>query len=1817
MKQIAKPTTILSRRGLMTCAPIALAALLAFSPATVAQMTSLSSSPLASTSSAEVKPNVMFIFDTSGSMDSEFMPDSLNNNTTSIGFKNHLCNSMYYNPNTTYTPPKKADGSNFPAAVFTAAYPNGYTNYPTGPTTGSRNLSTSFTIGGTTSQAAYRYEYTGAQTLVADTGTCNEIDPNTVSTYSTNIPATGGGNWQKIKVTSTSGIGSTDERVNFSNWYQYYRTRLMLVKAAASRSFNQLTSSYRVGMVTIAPTNGVAGTIGTGQYAAINDFDSTQRTTWFTTLFAQSTHDSTPLREALARVGRHYAGKTDGINTGMSQDPVQYSCQQNFAILATDGYWNTGDEVAGPVQIDGSTLVGQQDGNISVSPRPMWDGAANIETVTSKSNQYFPSETCATAIQKRQQQTQRRDIQYQRRTQQIQQRTQQVQQRTQQVQQRTQQRQRQTEQLQQQIDQLQANTEQLTQRTEQQQATRTTTTSATSNLVLIAGTAGSGTPSSITGISIGGTARLSATVTSSVSTSRQARSLAMANAIALTGGFTVISTANCTGTNAPISGCTNNGAFLTIMAPVGSPTITSAVATSGLTQLATTTNSFAGGSVASNVTTNVSSCSIGTVVSPANVSTQTTACPVSDTGFVNLAATSCTSTGGAFNGTGARISCSSTTSGLVNLAATTCATSGTYNASGRRIIACNTVIGTFAPLAAATCTANAPLFNASGQRISCQTVISSAFADFASSTCTTTAPTFNASGQRFTCQVTDTGFVNAGVCAATTPAGSFTAAGTQITCQTTDTGFVNASTCAPNSGPVAGLTITCQTTDTGLVNAVSCSPNSGPVAGLTITCNTTDSGFANSNTCVASVVGGLTTTCQNTSDSGWSNNTCTASDPVGGPTRTCQVLDSNWYNVTSCVASNTGGLNTTCRTGQNGLRIRYKTTTSVTTNNISTGTSSTPAPTTGAFVDWDGVCYAGGAGLQTPPTPGAVPPATAMPTPPANGNPAPTEAPLPTAPCTSWPCTTFSISGGSTNSLADVAQYYYNTDLRPSMDNNVPAGGAGIEDDKATWQHMTTFTLGLGLAGTLNYSSTYKTDGTGDFQNIRDGLTNWPVPAADSPSALDDLWHSAVNGRGQFFSAADPDNVISALNTALAGINARVASAAAAATSNLEPVAGDNFAYTAKYRTVDWNGELEAHEIDLSTGEVKAAIVWSAQSQLDARVGNLCDNRTIYLFRSGAANNRVNFSWNTQACDSSLAPTGTADTGLNATEQAYFSATQVAQLSQYPSMTDGTGSPATDNQRTAAVGDKLMNFVRGQRGYEGFVTNDATKLYRTRTHVLGDIVNAQPVYVKAPFASYTDSGYSTFKTANASRTPMVYVAANDGMLHAFRAGTSVTDTAGGSEAWGFVPSIVLPNLYKMANTNYANNHVYSVDGAPTVGDFYDTNAAAWKTMLVAGLNGGGQGYYALDITDPTAPKGLWEFKWSNTCYDSAVPATAYSDCHIGYTFNNPLVSKLADGTWVVFVTSGYNNVNSPVKAGDGLGYLYVLRAYDGKILYKIATSAGTNTQPSGLNHIANWVDTTLVNNTTLRVYGGDVLGNLWRFDVNDSIGTAGREATLIGQAKTSGGTPTAQPITTKPELALNGSAPFIMFGTGRMLGAGDLTDTQQQSIYGVIDPLTSGTSYTDLRGSLKPLTVTQVGSGATATRTIACGGSTADCNLANGWVINLPDSGERINVDMKLQLGTLVAASNVPQSTACTIGGYSWLNFVNYATGMAVANSTGGAVSQKLSDSLAVGLNIVRLPDGRTVVITTTSDAKQTTIGAPFDTPSPTGKRISWREISQ
>ena len=1071
-------------------------------------------------------------------------------------------------------------------------------------------------------------------------------------------------------------------------------------------------------------------------------------------------------------------------------------------------------------------------------------------------------------------------------------------------------------------------------------------------------------------------------------------------------------------------------------------------------------------------------------------------------------------------------------------------------------------------------------------------------------TCNPSAPSAGNGYTTVTCSANSTSNV-----AVTSCTGSAPTAGngyTTTSCSTNNTTSVPVASCTPSAASAGNgwTTTTCPVNDSGAIGASSCTP-SGPTA-LNNWTTTTCPGVLNTGPSPVATCAGAAAAAGNA----WTTTTCSSVVSVPVIVTACVPISAgigNAYTATSCTPAGGSQLTTTTTT-----RVQQYNVSGGRQASIGTDTTTTDGPNA------SGVCYAPGTA-----------PALAV-----DGPPAWTAADAAANPsCTAWPCTADANTNDprSINSLADVAQYYYVTDLRTAANeprgpdyyrDDVPGVGSGAEDDRVRWQHMTTFSIALGVSGSLRYQTDYKTSATGDFADIRTGAKNWPLwpdPAAgyytdpnnyNDPRAIDDFWHAAVNGRGTYFSASNPTSVIAGLSNALAGITARVASSTGAGVSNLEPVAGDNFVYLANYTTQKWSGDVQAHEVDPTTGVVQTPVIWSAQAKLDATTASACDSRRIMLMRMGATDNLVDFTWTSKSCDLTGNPTGAATTGLNASEQSYFGALNVSLLSQYPSMTDGTAG--TVDQRSAAVGAPLVNFLRGQRSSEDFTANDASKFYRKRDHVLGDTVNGQPVYVRSPFATYTDAGYAAFKTAQAARTPMLYVPANDGMLHAFYAGTSLTDATGGREAWAIVPSAVLPNLYKLADANYKNNHQYSVDGTPAVSDVYD--GSNWHTVLVAGLNAGGRGFYAVDVTQPNSPKAMWEFKWSDTCYSVANALTAGADCHVGLSFGKPLVTKLADGRWVVMVTSGYNNVNAPAKAGDGVGYLYVLNATTGQIIYKISTGVGDTTTPSGLAQINNFVDKAEIDNTSVRIYGTDLLGNIWRFDVNDNTPPVGREATLVGTAKDSLGVP--QPITTRPELTQLGGKPMLFVATGKLLGATDVADLQTQSIYGIVDPISATTAFANLRAALAPLAMTQTGGGTGATRSIACTGTTAQCGSTDGWRIDLPDSGERVNVEMKLRASTLVIGSNVPQISACTAGGYSWLNFVNFRSGLAVRNATGIAVSEQVANSLIVGLTVIQLSSGQIKAIGTTSDGGVLVRDVPTSQDPSLLKRISWREVT-
>ncbi len=843
----------------------------------------------------------------------------------------------------------------------------------------------------------------------------------------------------------------------------------------------------------------------------------------------------------------------------------------------------------------------------------------------------------------------------------------------------------------------------------------------------------------------------------------------------------------------------------------------------------------------------------------------------------------------------------------------------------------------------------------------------------------------------------------------------------------------------------------------------------------------------------------------------------------------------------------------------------------------------------------------------------------------------------------------------ASGTLADVALYYYRTDLSSTLANNVPT----TQKDTASHQHMTTFTVGLGLAGLLNYDQNYETQTSGDFFDIKQGSKNWPVPAANAESALDDLWHAAVNGRGQFFSAKDPVQLSNSINETLNAVNSRVGAGAAAATSNLQPVAGDNFAFTAQYQTVEWTGDIKARTIDLNSGIVATRELWSAQVLLDQRSHT---GRRIYTYHAadtsapatGNGNRLKAFCW-PGATGTGLYPGCAGEAELSATEMNDFDPLTLTQALPWP--TDGSG------RNVSATKQNLVDYLRGDTANEMSGGSLPSDLYRNRAHLLGDIVNAQPAYVKgAPFGydagtyAGTDPYYQDFRKSTdgttGTRIGTVFVASNDGMLHAFEtdpdnnpyyqtAGISTTVTSDdtftgtlstdpvsgeGAERWAYIPTMVRANLKQLAESPYT--HRYFVDGSPVVGDVCFGHTAAsrcssqanWRTLLVAGLNAGGRGYYALDVTDPANPKAVWELKGGTgtACLTNAQAnsGTFFEDCNIGLTYGNPVITKRkSDGKWVVLLTSGYNNVNP----GSGQGHLYVVDAQTGAILNRLDTGVGCDgvsttapcvagtVDPSGLGKINTWVNAAFNDNTSLRAYAGDMKGNVWRFQL-DPAEAGYLSAVKLATLTDAGGA--TQAITTKPELGEVQGFAVVFVGTGRLLGTSDKTTTQSQTIYAIRDDLVDNNIAPRSGGAFVQQSMSALGPDQrTAT------GSPVDFNVKKGWLIDLPDSGERVNVDPVLQLGTLVVASNVPSTDTCVAGGYGWLNFLDFKSGTFVPGATANMASTKIAASLIVGINVVQLPGGKIQTIVTTADNQQLTRDTPVSPPSVTGRRVSWREL--
>ncbi|MCX7142953.1 MAG: PilC/PilY family type IV pilus protein, partial [Proteobacteria bacterium] len=737
-------------------------------------------------------------------------------------------------------------------------------------------------------------------------------------------------------------------------------------------------------------------------------------------------------------------------------------------------------------------------------------------------------------------------------------------------------------------------------------------------------------------------------------------------------------------------------------------------------------------------------------------------------------------------------------------------------------------------------------------------------------------------------------------------------------------------------------------------------------------------------------------------------------------------------------------------------------------------------------------------------------------------------------------------------SLADVALYWYNggtntgtVSLRPDLEPDVSVPGvvpAGVTDPN-THLHMSTFTLGLGVDGYMKYESNYDKAPIvgGDYYKLITGAGGcswngsgtyvWPNPVADTLTAVDDLWHAAVNGHGKYFSARSPAQVVAGLSAAIAAMAVRTGAASAAATSTPNVSQQDNDIFSATFTTVKWYGELFDQKIDPATGNVGNTNAWSSTNTLGTKVTDSTDTRVIKMLDTGSASPALkDFLYS----------------NLYATEKSWFG-NKGSMMVQY-------GSLSNTDRALVDSGTNLVNWLRGQTQY----AND--EIYRSYTLttigpttpavlpiVLGDIDTAKPAYLRDARKSYTVNGYDGFVATQKTRAATVFAAANDGMLHAF-------DATNGNERWAYAPRITMPKLWKQAATDYGSNHQFSTDGSPEIADVFV--GGAWKSLLVAGLNAGGRGYYALDVTNPNAPEAMWEF-----CADPAI--CSKSDPDVGLTFGNPQIG-FWNNKWVVMVATGYNNIPGidGVSSGSGIGYLYVLDAATGTVLKKISTTSGDATTPSGLAKITAITANPQTDPNITYVYGGDNNGDLWRFDFT------GDPALAIPVLKmaTLG---SAQPITTRPDVSLcttsAGLKPVVLLGTGRLLGVTDTTTVPAtQSVYVVKD---SGTALGNLR--TRPTMVKQTMSVLAGTGGVSytlVSPQPVNLTTKDGWYTDLTlNTGERVNLDPKVVFTTAVVVTNLPTSaSACTVGGTSYNYQFNLCSGSYVDTTNkiiGGVLS--------------------------------------------------------
>ena len=700
------------------------------------------------------------------------------------------------------------------------------------------------------------------------------------------------------------------------------------------------------------------------------------------------------------------------------------------------------------------------------------------------------------------------------------------------------------------------------------------------------------------------------------------------------------------------------------------------------------------------------------------------------------------------------------------------------------------------------------------------------------------------------------------------------------------------------------------------------------------------------------------------------------------------------------------------------------------------------------------------------------------------------------------------------------------------------------------WTDVRLFTPGTsGAAGLLRDPLWYAAKWGGFRDQNNNGIPD-----------LDEEWDPNSDGNpDNYFLVTNALTLGEQLTRAFNEIIDRVTTASSASV-NSGSISSETRLYQAKFSTRDWTGQLLSFRIDTDTG-LLSTVDWDAANEVPS-----ANSREI-LTRNADGNGAA-FRWDS----------------LDGTRQGQLD------------LGDGNG-------------ESRLEYLRGDTSKEqskpGGLFRNRPTLPGGKPALLGDIVSSSPVFVGRPPFRYRDDleaePYSAFRIAQAARRPMVYAGANDGMLHGF-------DGETGQERFAFIPGAVFDRLPALTDPGYT--HLFYVDGPPNMGDvFFDDE---WRTVLVGGLNRGGQGVYALDITEPDAVTEsnaddvvLWEF-------------TDADDADLGYTYSQPAIIRSHDGgRWVAVFGNGYNNTEADGSASStGNAVLYFVDIETGALVRKIDTQTGIASAGSGgrANGLATPAAVDINGDGTADyVYAGDLYGNMWKFDIRNAdpanwrvaYSASGVPLPLFTAEDAAGN---RQPITSRPEVGRGpaGVGVVVLFGTGKFLEPVDkvvesaTADFRVQSLYGIFDR-NSGSAATD-RVTNRSLLVQQkilaeeLYDGDAEDFFVRVTSRNAVATTDRGWFMDLAFDenadgvygsgeykGEKNVANPVLRAGRAIFTTLVPDPDPCGFGGGGWLMEFDSLTGARLAASPFDLNTDRLFNDLdfieiEVDGELIRLP---------------------------------------